>query len=86
MKLEMFIEKAEEENADFICLSALLTTTMVGQKRLVEMLKEKNLSDRFKVMVGGAPVNQKWADDIGADGYAENAMIAVQAVNSLINK
>ncbi len=86
VKLEMFIERAEEENADFICLSALLTTTMVGQKRLVEMLKEKNLSDRFKVMVGGAPVNQKWADDIGADGYAENAMIAVQAVNSLINK
>jgi len=86
VKLEMFIEKAEKENADFICLSALLTTTMVGQKRLVEMLKEKNLSDRFKVMVGGAPVNQKWADDIGADGYAENAMIAVQAVNSLINK
>lgn len=86
VKLETFIEKAEEENADFICLSALLTTTMVGQKRLVEMLKEKNLSDRFKVMVGGAPVNQKWADDIGADGYAENAMIAVQAVNSLINE
>jgi trimethylamine corrinoid protein len=86
VKLEMFIEKAEEENADFICLSALLTTTMVGQKRLIEMLKEKNLSDRFKVMVGGAPVNKKWADDIGADGYAENAMIAVQAVSSLINK
>jgi trimethylamine corrinoid protein len=86
VKLEMFIEKAEDENADFICLSALLTTTMVGQKRLIEMLKEKNLSDRFKVMVGGAPVNKKWADDIGADGYAENAMIAVQAVSSLINK
>jgi len=86
VKLEMFIEKAEEENADFICLSALLTTTMVGQKRLVEMLKEKNLSDRFKVMVGGAPVNQKWADDIGADGYAENAMIAVQAVKNLKEK
>jgi trimethylamine corrinoid protein len=86
VKLEMFIEKAEEENADFICLSALLTTTMVGQKRLVEMLKEKNLSDRFKVMVGGAPVNQKWADDIGADGYAENAMIAVHAVKNIIKE
>jgi len=86
VKLEKFIERAEEENADFICLSALLTTTMVGQKRLVEMLKEKNLSDRFKVMVGGAPVNQKWADDIGADGYAENAMIAVQAVKNIIKE
>jgi trimethylamine corrinoid protein len=86
VKLEKFIEKAEEENADFICLSALLTTTMVGQKRLVEMLKEKNLSDRFKVMVGGAPVNQKWADDIGADGYAENAMIAVHAVKNIIKE
>jgi len=86
VKLEKFIEKAEEEKADFICLSALLTTTMLGQKRLVEMLKERNLSGQFKVMVGGAPVNQKWADDIGADGYAENAMIAVRAVKNLLEK
>lgn len=86
VKLEKFIEKAKEEEADLICLSALLTTTMTGQKRLIEMLREENLSDRFKVMVGGAPVNQKWADDIGADGYAENAMTAVYAVKNLMKE
>lgn len=84
VKLERFIEKALEENADFICLSALLTTTMLGQKRVIELIKEKNLKGRFKVLVGGAPVNRKWADSIGADGYAENAMTAVKAVKKLI--
>lgn len=84
VKMGKFIETAVSENADFICLSALLTTTMLGQKKLVETLKEKNLYDRFKVVVGGAPVNQKWADDIGADGYAENAMTAVTEAKKLI--
>ena len=84
VKLETFIEKAKELNADFICLSALLTTTMLGQKKVIEILKEKNLTSRFTVLVGGAPVNQKWADDIGADGYAENAMVAVKIANKLI--
>lgn len=83
VKLEKFIEKAEEENADFICLSALLTTTMLGQKRVIEILKEKNLAPRIKVLVGGAPVNQKWADDIGADGYGENAMKAVKVAQNI---
>ena len=83
VKLERFIEKAEEENADFICLSALLTTTMLGQKKVIEILKEKNLAGRYKVLVGGAPVNQKWADDIGAEGYGENAMIAVKVAKKL---
>jgi trimethylamine corrinoid protein len=83
VKLEEFIEKAEEENADFICLSALLTTTMLGQKKVIELLKEKNLADRYKVLVGGAPVNQKWADEIGAEGYGENAMIAVKVAKKL---
>jgi trimethylamine corrinoid protein len=86
VKLEKFIEKAETENADFICLSALLTTTMLGQKKVIEALNEKNLSDRFMVLVGGAPVNQKWADDIGADGYAENAMTVVKAAKKLMEK
>lgn len=86
VKLEKFIIKADEVNADLICLSSLLTTTMLGQKKFIEMLKEKNLKARFKVMVGGAPVNQKWANDIGADGYAENAMSAIQAAENLIKK
>lgn len=84
VKMEKFIETAVNEKADFICLSALLTTTMLNQKKLVESLKEQNLFDRFKVMVGGAPVNQKWADDIGAHGYAENAMTAVKKARELI--
>lgn len=83
VKLEKFIEKAEETQADFICLSALLTTTMVGQKKAIEMLKQKNLYGKFKVLVGGAPASQKWADDIGADGYAENAMLAIQLARRL---
>lgn len=86
VKLDAFIDKAEEVNADLICLSALLTTTMTGQKRLIELLKEKGLSGRFNVMVGGAPVNQKWADDIGADGYSENALTAVGAAKKLVAK
>jgi len=84
VKLEKFIEKAEEVNADIICLSALLTTTMIGQKKLIELLKEKGIYGRFKIMVGGAPVNQKWADDIGADGYSENALTTVNAAKELI--
>ncbi len=86
VKLERFIEKAEEVDANFICLSALLTTTMLGQKRVVEILKEKGLSDRIKILVGGAPVNQKWADDIGADGYGENAMVAVKVAQKIIEE
>lgn len=85
VKVDRFIEKAEEVNAEIICLSALLTTTMTGQRRLIERLKEKGIYGRFKIMVGGAPVNQKWADDIGADGYSENALTAVNAAKDLIN-
>ncbi len=83
VKVERFIEAAESEEADFICLSALLTTTMVNQKKIIELLKERDLSGRFKVLVGGAPVNQRWADEIGADGYAENAMLAVKMVKHI---
>lgn len=84
VKLERFIETAERENARFICLSALLTTTMTGQKRLLDMLHDRGLRGRFKVLVGGAPVNADWAAGIGADAYGENAMAAVQAAKSLV--
>ncbi len=83
---ETFIEKASEEKADFICLSALLTTTMLGQKKIIELAKEKKVRDKFKILVGGAPVSQKWADDIGADGYGENAMAAVKVAKKIIEK
>jgi trimethylamine corrinoid protein len=86
VKLERFIEKAEKTQADFICVSALLTTTMLGQKRLIEKLKAENMTGRFKVLVGGAPVTQKWAADIGADGYAENALAAVRLAMRLMGR
>jgi trimethylamine corrinoid protein len=86
VKIEKFIEKAEETQADFICLSALLTTTMLGEKKAIELLKQRNLYGKFKVLVGGAPASQKWADEIGADGYAENAMLAVKAAKRLMGE
>ena len=86
VKLEKFIAAAEKEKADLICLSALLTTTMMGQKKLIELLKERKLYDSYKVMVGGAPVNRTWADSIGAHGYAENALTAVDAAKQLLKK
>jgi len=84
VKLEKFIEKAEEVKADIIGLSALLTTTMIGQKRLIELLQKRQLRERYKVIVGGAPVTARWAKDIGADGYAENAVAAVHLVEKLL--
>jgi trimethylamine corrinoid protein len=84
VKLEKFISKAQEINADYICLSSLLTTTMIGQKKIITMLKDKKLFGHIKVMVGGAPVNSQWARDIGADGYAENAITAVTAAKKLL--
>jgi len=78
VKPAKFIEAAQQTGANFICLSALLTTTMLNQRRLIEMLKEGGLRGRFKVLVGGAPVTRQWAEDIGADGYGENALAAVK--------
>jgi trimethylamine corrinoid protein len=79
-----FIDKALEVNADIICISALLTTTMVGQKRLIDILKEKNIRDKFKILIGGAPVSKKWSEEIGADGTAENAISAVKLARKLL--
>jgi len=83
VKLERFIEKAEEVGAGMICLSALLTTTMTNQRRLLGLLKDRGLRDKYKVLVGGAPASRKWAEEIGADGYAENAVAAVKLAKSL---
>ncbi|OGD11856.1 MAG: dimethylamine corrinoid protein 3 [Candidatus Aminicenantes bacterium RBG_16_66_30] len=83
VKLERFIEKAEEVGAGMICLSALLTTTMTNQRRLLGLLKDRGLRDKYKVLVGGAPASRKWAEEIGADGYAENAVAAVKLAKTL---
>lgn len=83
--IDKFIQKAMSVKANLICTSALLTTTMVGQKTLINKLIEKKIRGKFKIMVGGAPVNQTWADEIGADGYASNAIEAVKVAKTLVS-
>jgi len=79
-----FIEKTREVEADIVGLSALLTTTMLNQRRVIEELQEAGLREKVKVIVGGAPVSQSWADQIGADGYSENAIGAVALAKKLM--
>jgi methylmalonyl-CoA mutase cobalamin-binding domain/chain len=79
-----FIKKAKENEADIIAISALMTTTMPGVTEVIELLKEKGIREKYKVIVGGAPTNEEWAKTIGADGWAENASQAVELVNKLI--
>lgn len=86
VKLERFIEKAQAERADLICLSALLTTTMLNQKKFIELLGKQGLAGKYKVLVGGAPATRKWAEDIGAQGYAENAALAVKEAKALVGR
>lgn len=82
--LQDFIDKIKETNANMVGLSALMTTTLGGQKEVIEMLKEQGMRDNIKVMVGGAPATQNWADKIGADCYAENASEAVARAKELL--
>jgi corrinoid protein of di/trimethylamine methyltransferase len=82
--IETFIAKIEETEANIVGLSALLTTTMIGQREVIEALVEAGLRDQVKVLVGGAPVSQSWAEEIGADGYAEDATGAVQIAQELL--
>jgi corrinoid protein of di/trimethylamine methyltransferase len=81
---EEFVAKAREHNADIVALSALLTTTMLQQRDVIEHLAEAGLRERVKVMVGGSPVTQGWADQIGADGFAEDAANAVVEAKRLM--
>jgi corrinoid protein of di/trimethylamine methyltransferase len=79
-----FVAAVKGTNANLVGASALLTTTMLQQQRLVEALEEAGIRDQVKVMVGGAPVTQSWADKIGADGYAEDAISAVALAKKLV--
>jgi len=81
---EDFAVKAKELEADIVGVSALLTTTMAGQKNVVAALEEHGLRPRVKIMVGGAPVTQVWADEIGADGYGKDALAAVALAKKLV--
>ncbi len=82
--VEKIIGKAIEVNADIIALSALLTTTMVKQREVIDELEKEGLRGRFKVIVGGAPVTRDWVQKIKADGYSEDAIGAVNLAKSLL--
>ena len=81
---DRFVEAAKEHNADIIGVSALLTTTMAGQRTVVEALAAAGLRESVKVIVGGAPASESWAAEIGADGYSEDAIGAVALARKLL--
>ncbi len=81
---EQFVEKVREVGANVVGVSALLTTTMTGQRAVITALADAGLRDGVKVIVGGAPVTRAWADEIGADGYGEDAVDAVSVTQALL--
>ncbi|MDP7014615.1 MAG: corrinoid protein [Pirellulaceae bacterium] len=80
---EKFVSQAKESGAGIIAVSALLTTTMTGMKAVVDAVREAGLAEQCKVMIGGAPVTQQYADSIGAAGYSSNASAAVALARGL---
>jgi corrinoid protein of di/trimethylamine methyltransferase len=80
---EKFIAAVRDQGVQVVCLSALLTVTMPSMRKTIEALKEAGVRDRVKILVGGAPVTRQFADEIGADGYGENASTAVALVRQL---
>ncbi len=83
---EKFVEEALKHGAKIIGLSALMSTTMVEQRKVIEILEKKGLRDKFKVIVGGAPVTEDWARQIGADAYGRDAFEAVRKVRMLLGE
>ena len=81
---DKFVEAVKENHADILCMSALLTTTMRYMKEVIQALEEAGIRNQVKVMIGGAPVSQGFADEIGADGYSDNANTAVAVAKELI--
>jgi corrinoid protein of di/trimethylamine methyltransferase len=82
--VDAFVAKVKEQKPDLLLLSALLTTTMPNQQKTIEALKAAGLRDGVKVMIGGAPTTRAWADEIGADGYSEDAIEAVVTAKQLL--
>jgi 5-methyltetrahydrofolate--homocysteine methyltransferase len=83
---EKFVEAAKKEGAAAIAMSALLTTTMPVMREVIELLKQEGLNDSMKIIIGGAPVSQDYADEIGADAYGYDAGSAVMCMNRLIKE
>ena len=84
VKIDALIQKSNEVDANIIAVSALLTTTMINQRTLIEELNKRGVRDKVKVMVGGAPVTRDWADEIGVDGYSEDAIGAVSVAKHVL--
>lgn len=82
---EKFIETVKNGNVDVVAMSALLSTTLPMQRETIEALKKKDLRDKVKVIVGGSPVTEEWAKEIGADGFADNASEAVRLVKKILD-
>ena len=83
--LFQFVDKAKEVDADIIAISALLTTTLIGQRDVIDALKDQGNRERFKVIVGGGATTKEWADTIGADGWAASAYEAVTLSAKLVS-
>lgn len=83
---ERFVDAAKDRGADIIAMSSLITTSMTSMKETIKSLKDSGLRDKVKVMVGGAPLTQDFADSIGADAYAKDAATAVDKAKELIKK
>jgi len=81
---DKFIQEIKEKDANILCMSALLTTTMPMMKNTIDALKESGFREQVKIMIGGAPVTQSFADEIGADGYAPDAGSAVKLAKELL--
>ena len=86
MPKQAFVKAAQDRKADVIGLSALLTTTMPGMKSTIEALEEAGIRGKVKVIIGGAPVTQRYADEIGADGYGRDASAAATLVKRLLGR
>lgn len=85
VKVDTIISEAKDQKADIIGLSALMTTTMGYMPTLIQELTEMGIRQDFKVMIGGAPVTEEWANEIGSDGYAKDAVEAVQVAKAILN-
>ena len=83
---EVFVEKVRENEPDILGLSSLLTSSMPEQKKVIDALTANGLRATVKVIIGGAAVNEKWASEIGADGYAEDAVDAIKVTSALISR
>ncbi|MDD4726973.1 MAG: cobalamin-dependent protein [Tissierellia bacterium] len=79
-----FMDAAEKNKAEFIGMSALMTTTMPAQQELIHLLEEQGLRDKYKVLVGGAPTSQEWADNIGADGWSFDAFSTARLIKEMV--